>query len=120
MHGGQRRELAVLKRPWIMINPAHLPYRKAMGGIVKVAKDGYGHGPMLGLLSERITAFGDGTLPPLAVVHFNNFDSATDHPTRTRAHVVFNRRQVPSSPSVATVGALPMPWLHARYKVSLR
>jgi hypothetical protein len=66
---------------WVMLNPAHRPYRRQkvrMGGFLKVGplrlKDGRTIGRTLQRLVTNRTYFRDGTQSPVAVVHVNNFD----------------------------------------------
>lgn len=116
MIDGGSAKLDVFKQPWLMLNPAHLPYPTQRGGYVKVGKDTFGHGPMLEKLVRRKAAYSDGTIPPLAVVHCNNFTTTAF--TRSNAHVVFERGTAPGRARAALSKAHPAgEWIHARYVI---
>ena len=84
---------------WIMLNPAHRPYRRQKirrGGFLKVGplrlKDGRTIGRTLQRLVTNRTYFRDGTHSPVAVVHVNNFDVRQPE-TVPYASVVFADRE---------------------------
>ena len=121
MHGGQNETLDVMKRPWVLLNPAHTPYATAGGGRVKIETGQYGHGPMLGHLAAANTTFNDGTTSPIAVVHCNTFfvgDGARAETTRRNSSVVFTRDSAGErlEPLLVVSDAAPAAsWIHARY-----
>lgn len=92
-----------LHQRWILLNPAHKPYPKgSRRGLTKVECVGK-IGPMLGQLVGSEWVYRDATVPPIAVIHCNNFrtkaaDSEKDACTRHNASVVFvkNRQHIPA------------------------
>jgi len=66
----------VLGGNWIMLNPAHGPYRSKdrRTGFAKIGPYEHGRTPTLKRLVEQYRNYKDGTRSPLAVIHCNNFN----------------------------------------------
>jgi hypothetical protein len=129
------RGLSTLSRPgpglsetlgdrWVALNPAHSPYwpQSKMTGFARVGRVG-GVGETMARTVARRTPYPDGTSPPLAFVHANNF--LADRPrTRDYATVAFGPegRLAPESviqgEITAAGGGEPLRWLAASYRIS--
>ncbi len=93
-----------LKESWILLNPAHRPYRRgSQGGLTKVARVG-GRGPTLGKLASSDWRFTDETRLPNAVIYCNNFrhEPSSGDERREYASVVFSRKHI-ARPRVSTL-----------------
>jgi hypothetical protein len=104
--------------PWVMLNPAHARYYPQVlpTGFGKVGTVQIGEsrkaGPTLRWLAERTRRYRDGTTPPIAVVHVNNFDPQHSE-TEEFSTVVFGQARAvgrTTTGMVATVSAGRRPW----------
>jgi hypothetical protein len=80
---------------WVLINPAHGPY----GQVTAVGGANYNRigkksptGPLVAGLVKRQNAYADGTHPPKAIIHVNNFKSGNNWSER-QATRVFTREK---------------------------
>jgi hypothetical protein len=111
---------------WVALNPAHSPYwpQKTRMGFAKVGQDG-GVGPTMSRSVARRTPYPDGTSPPLAFVHANNF-FADEPRTTTYASVAFGPagRLAPEwtveDEFPAAGGGGSLRWLAASYRILAR
>lgn len=108
---------------WVALNPAHSPYwpQSKMTGFAKVGRVG-GVGETMARTVARRTPYPDGTSPPLAFVHANNF--LADRPrTRDYATVAFGPegRLAPETMIEGEIpaagGGEPLRWLAATYRI---
>ncbi len=91
---GSAKVPAPFEGRWLLLNPAHEPYRGgSRGGLTKIEQVAE-KGPMLGNLVRDARRYTDGTRAPAAVIHANNF---RDEATKRRASIVFwgRRRRLP-------------------------
>jgi hypothetical protein len=80
----------ILGGRWVALNPAHRPYwpQVKSKGFAKVGRTVDGSGPTMGRVVGLRQPYDDGTIPPIAFVHANNF--LADKPgTRRYASVAF-------------------------------
>ncbi|QDV36920.1 hypothetical protein [Tautonia plasticadhaerens] len=112
-----------LEHGWVALNPAHSPYwpQSKMTGFAKVGRVG-GVGETMARTVTRRTPYPDGTSPPLAFVHANNF--LADQPrTREYASVAFGPEGRLASESLiegeipTTEGGEQLGWLAASYRI---
>jgi hypothetical protein len=108
---------------WVALNPAHSPYwpQSKMTGFAKVGRVG-GEAETMARTVARRTPYFDGTSPPLAFVHANNF--LADQPrTVAYASVAFGPtgRLAPGSmiegEFPTAEGGEPLRWLAASYHI---
>jgi len=80
---------------WVLVNPSHGPYKNVrIGGGANFNRIGRKHptGPLVGGLVKRAGPYSDGTYPPAAVIHVNNYGSGNAWSQR-QATRVFTRRK---------------------------
>jgi hypothetical protein len=61
---------------WVLVNPSHGPYNRAIeggGANYTATRKSYPTGPVVGGLVKRKNAYQDGTYPPSAIIHVNNY-----------------------------------------------
>lgn len=100
----------VLGKSWVMLNPAHaryypqvLPTGFGKVGVVRTGEDQWA-GPTLRWLAERTRGYRDRTMPPMAVIHVNNFDP--EHPeTEEYAAISFGHAGAQGRPASGTVAS---------------
>jgi hypothetical protein len=120
--GGGASTTAALRGRWIVLNPAHTPYglnakKKVLG------RDDYD--PTLGRAVDPTRSLADGSKPPLAVVHCNNFlvgDGKAATTSRSLRNVVYHRDHAadrPLSPALEAGGDGIVAWAYAEYVIPM-
>jgi hypothetical protein len=111
---------AALRGDWVLLNPAHEPYWPPITrtGFAKIRQTASHKGPTLKKLVMHHAVRQDGTRPPLAVVHSNNFDIHT----YANASVVFAgpRCQADRVAELAREGAELPDWRFVSYELRLQ